>query len=150
MIQMTSAKELAARLNGREYGNEITKEEEAEAKQNNLVVCFGYSDDITEFRGAIDEECGAGDDASHEFFWHSRTSKFRVITQREDYNNLIANGWVPPKIWFSVRVEWCPDDVKTSWRLTSSIPYESFEIYEDGDLYCIGCVFEAPLPADKS
>ena len=38
--------ELAATLNGREYNHEITKEEEAEARENGLVVIFGASDDL--------------------------------------------------------------------------------------------------------
>lgn len=35
--------EFAALLNGREYGEEITREEEALAKAHGLVVVFGYS-----------------------------------------------------------------------------------------------------------
>jgi hypothetical protein len=43
-------------LNGREYLNEMTPLEEQRAKGLNFVVVFGYSDDLAEFRGAIDEE----------------------------------------------------------------------------------------------
>ena len=42
--------ELAAMLNGREYGKEITKAEEEKAKANGLVVIYGYSDDNVELR----------------------------------------------------------------------------------------------------
>jgi hypothetical protein len=44
-----NAKELAKLLNGREYRKEITKEEIQKAKENNLVIIFGYSDDNLEF-----------------------------------------------------------------------------------------------------
>ncbi|HET8685200.1 MAG TPA: hypothetical protein VFM18_00895 [Methanosarcina sp.] len=54
-----NSKELAALLNGRQYRAEITKDEECQATQNNLVVVFGASDDLMEFRGAIDDELGA-------------------------------------------------------------------------------------------
>ena len=37
-------------------GNELTHDEEELARENNLVVVFGYSDDCAEFRGAIDDE----------------------------------------------------------------------------------------------
>ena len=57
---MTS-KELAAQLDGNQYGNEITKEQEIIAAGNGLVVVFGYSDDNVELRGAIDDEVGAYD-----------------------------------------------------------------------------------------
>ena len=53
--------EFAERLDGREYGNEITKSEEQEAKELGFVVVFGYSDDNAEFRGAIDDEVGCFD-----------------------------------------------------------------------------------------
>ena len=48
--------ELAKKLHGNEYENEISKELAKEAKENNLVVVFGYSDDNMEFRGAIYDE----------------------------------------------------------------------------------------------
>ena len=50
------AKELAAKLNGREYCREITDEEVRQAKEAGLVVVFGASDDLIEFRGAIRDE----------------------------------------------------------------------------------------------
>ena len=49
-------KEFANKLNGRTYLNEITKEEEKIAKELGYVIVFGYSDDNTEFKGAIDDE----------------------------------------------------------------------------------------------
>ena len=54
-----TAKSFAALLNGRQYLDELTKDEEAIAKDNNLVICFGQSDDLLEFRGAIDDELNA-------------------------------------------------------------------------------------------
>ena len=59
-----TAKELAEMLSGREYGMEITKEEERQAAAAKLVVVYGYSDDNVEFRGAIDEEIGAYEEAT--------------------------------------------------------------------------------------
>lgn len=53
-----TAKEFAAKLTGREMDAEITKAEELEAEQNGLVVVYGFSDDLVEFRGAIDDEVG--------------------------------------------------------------------------------------------
>ena len=43
-------KEFADMLNGREYGIEITKQEEELADDLGFVVVFGYSDDNMEFR----------------------------------------------------------------------------------------------------
>ena len=45
-------------LNGRSYRNEITSSEEKLAKENNLVVVYGASDDLVELAGAMSEEFG--------------------------------------------------------------------------------------------
>lgn len=50
--------ELAQRLNGREYRNEITPLDIKEAKDSGLVIVYGASDDLMEFEGAISEEFG--------------------------------------------------------------------------------------------
>lgn len=58
MQKTLTKEELAARLDGRSYRNEITQEEEKLAKENRLVAIFGASDDLIELRGAINEELG--------------------------------------------------------------------------------------------
>ena len=58
---MMTKEELAAKLNGREYLHEMTKEEEREARASGLVVIFGASYDIMELRGAVTDQfdyCG--------------------------------------------------------------------------------------------
>ena len=52
--QTMTAKQLAEKMDGREYMDEITPEEEREAYCNRLVAVFGYSDDCLEFAGYID------------------------------------------------------------------------------------------------
>lgn len=59
-----TAKELAAMLNGREVGNEITRREAQESAAAGLVVVYGYSDDNVELAGAIDDEVGAYEGAT--------------------------------------------------------------------------------------
>lgn len=53
--------QFAEGLNGRGYGNEITPLEEKRAKELGFVVVYGYSDDNTEFAGAIYDEVGCYD-----------------------------------------------------------------------------------------
>ena len=53
------AKTLANQINGRSYGEEITPEECTIARDNNLLVVFGYSDDNTELRGFVHDEVGS-------------------------------------------------------------------------------------------
>ena len=105
-------KEFAKMLDGREYLHEITKEEEALAKELGFVVVFGYSDDNAELRGAIDDEIGCYD------------------------GGVLEHDGLPSVIY----ADWCPKDIDCSWAYDTSITHENFNIYEDGELYCVGIV----------
>ncbi len=134
---MLDKETLAARLNGREYGEEITEAEAREAKESDLVVLFGYSDDCAEFRGAIYDEVGASgrrplrvskrgpieepDHAEEEVL-----QKFGVL----EYVNRNAKNIQPI---------WSRDEI--SWQYETEIPHATFEIMEDGEIYCRGIVF---------
>ena len=131
------AKELAAKLNGREYWREITDEEVRQAKEAGLVVVFNANDDLIEFRGAIRDEgdCYDGgtvlidtkgvlpswdsasesEETAQEYF--ERKAKARTITA------LFAN------------------EPGYTWTYKTDIPHETFEIVEDGEPYCRGIVF---------
>ena len=130
-------KELAERINGREYREEITKDDIADAKESGLVIVYGASDDCTEFEGAISDEAGAWGGATHEV-----TTSGDIFCVQEEHANLIKAGWTPPKIVMEVTAEWSPTDPAASWLITANVPYESFDIMEDGELYCRGIVVD--------
>lgn len=125
------SKELAELLNGRSYLCEITKEEEKQAEQNNLIVIYGQSDDLTELRGAVDDEVGTYEGGDIYF----------------DKEGLVVNdcgcgddcpNWNEEK-YASVEAVW--DEYDYSWQYRTDIPHETFVIYEDGEKYCKGIVF---------
>lgn len=127
------AKTLAKRLDGREYGDEITKQEEHEAKESRLVVVFGYSDDNVEFRGGIRDEFGAYDGVTLYILQDGR-----VLNDEHDcecdycgYDALKERGKAIKCIWGG--------DV--SWTFETEISHETFNVMEDGELFCIGIVF---------
>lgn len=60
-MKTITKEQFAELLNGNEYRDEMTKEQECIAKENNLLVVFGASDDLLEVRGAISDEYGAYD-----------------------------------------------------------------------------------------
>lgn len=126
--------QLAAQLNGREYGNEITTEEENIAHLNELVVVFGYSDDCTEFRGIMYEELGAGE---IEF------TKGCVFKSEDDDEVLEKYG--NPVTFNTIEAIWNPRDsqgnIYASWAYKTEIPHVTFDIIEEGELYCRGIVF---------
>ena len=125
--------DLALKLNGREYGSEITNAEADESKRAGLVVVFGYSDDNVELRGAINEEVGAYDGA------------YVFITPDGLLENKCENEDCP---YFekekakAVKIDalWC-DEEDYSWTFQTKIPHATFEVMEDGEKYCRGIVF---------
>lgn len=105
--------ELAAMLNGRQYCEEVTPEIEQIAKDNNLLIVFGYSDDLCELRGAIFGEIGCYDGGT--------------ITHKE-----------LPK---PIEALWCSGRDCT-WSYETELPHAEFNIYEGDELYCIGMVVD--------
>lgn len=127
-----NAKELAAALNGREYGKEMTKVEEAQAKAAGLVVVFGYSDDNMEFNGAISDEVGCYDGGT------------AYLTSADLLQNDCDNDECPhfeklKKAAVTIEAIWNRDGY--SWLYETAIPHETFEIMEGDDKYCRGIVF---------
>lgn len=61
MKKTLTKEQLAAQLDGCEYRNGIPDEIIQTAKENNLVIVTGASDDLLELYGAITEEVGATD-----------------------------------------------------------------------------------------
>lgn len=125
------AKAFAAILNGNQYTDEITEQQEAIAKENGLVVAFGGSDDLLELRGAIHDEFGAYNGTE---IWFVK-SKF---VDGHDLATLEAYGVKPDR---SIKAIWCPDGLDTSW-LIETADGAPFDIYEGDELYCRGVVFK--------
>lgn len=129
--------DLAAILNGRIYRNEITREEQVSAKENGLVVVFGYSDDNMEFSGAIDDEVGAWDGTVAKIYKHPKTGLWDIL--REDDEEQAEEWGVDTR---EIEAVWCPDELDpASWLIKSEIPHATFDIFEDEELYCRGIVF---------
>ena len=134
------AKAFAARLNGREYGDEMTDAEDDEARKSGLVVVFGASDDLVEFRGAIHEERGSyGGD-------FIRVCRFGLLEEWEDHDDWAeadaedffrrkASGFSNVKTIFDSK------DPDATWAYETDIPHATFDVMDAGELYCRGIVF---------
>lgn len=125
--------ELASMLNGRQYRDEITPDIQHALQESDLVVVYGASDDLMEFRGAIDEELGAWDGG---LAYLNKDGILLNECEDDDcphFKKLMANG---------IKVEqlWC-EEPKISWTYKTDIPHSTFEILEDGETYCRGIVF---------
>lgn len=135
---MTPA-EFAARITGREYRSELTKEEDALAKANGLVVVFGYSDDNVEFRGANNDEVGA---------WNGATVRVDAYGILPSWESVDKDNKAEMKEWFRrdglrafiIEAFWCAPD-EPNWTFKTAIPHATFDVMEDGEVFCRGIVF---------
>ena len=136
---------LAEMINGRSYRNEMNKEEEQIAKENGLIVIFGASDDLVEFRGAIYDELDAYE-GTH-FIIATPGTEIPVDEDEETYRKVKKLEAIPieeeslTKKGFEA--VWSPDELDCSWLIKTDLPHSTFDIMEDGELYCRGIIIEA-------
>jgi len=118
--------ELAQRLNGREYRNEVTPLDIKQAKDSGLVIVYGASDDLMEFEGAISEEFGTeayfdkeGNliESCDDECIHYRNARKMANKIDATYNNGV-------------------------WNYTTNIPHAKFQVFEEKKLCCNGIVFD--------
>ena len=126
-------KELASRLDGIEYPVNIKPEMVREAKEAGLVIVFGASDDLMEFRGAIDDELGCFEGGT------AYLNSAGLLHECDDeycphFKKLKEGAKTIDAIWGE-----SPD---LSWSYKTEIPHETFVVTEDGASYCRGIVFE--------
>ena len=132
-----NAKELAAKLSGREYNCEITDAEAKQAKDAGLVVVFGASDDLIEFRGAVVDEGGCYDGGEilidSKGVLPSWDSASECEESAQEYFERKAKARTIEALFAK--------EGSCTWTYKTDIPHETFEIVEDGEPYCRGIVF---------
>jgi len=130
--------ELAARLIGREYGSEITTDEDRLAREAGLVVLFGASDDLAEFKGAIYDEVGCYDGG------------VILLVGGKPYELGVCDCDCPHAVKADdaalargnkIKAVWCGPE-GYSWTYETGIPHATFDVMEDGERYCRGIVFD--------
>lgn len=132
--------ELAGTLNGCEYGKETGPAENQIAKENGLVIVFGASDDLMEFRGAVNDEIGVYEGGEALF---TKTGLLINECENEDcphFKRLMKTAT-------PIEAKW--DTGGYSWVYETIIPHASFEVLENGEKYCRGIVFalsDVPAP----
>lgn len=133
---MDNVKRFAEMLNGRTYTEETTEEERAEAMALGIVIVHGYSDDNIEFVGALEYEVGCYDGGT---IFLNEEGIFEECECECKYSDRAKEKC---KV---IKALWCPDGSEfdnASWAFVTDIPHETFDIVEDGDLFCRGIVFD--------
>lgn len=132
--------ELCGLLNGRQYKEEINAEIERKVREHNLhwtysqlVIVFGGSDDLMEFRGAIEDEVGCYDGGK------------AYLTINGLLENHCDDEECPyfadkKKRAMTIEALWCAEK-DIPWTYKTDIPHSTFEIVDDGEIYCRGIVF---------
>lgn len=141
------AKAFAAKINGRNYPGRLTKDECLFAKENGLLVAYGASDDLLEFEGVIYDEVGAYDGTKVTVT--VKQGKLKLLQDNEEIKDAInlleREGYkitFDSERTFTVTAEWCPKDFDGSWRISSNVPVDYFDIMEDGERFCRGIVID--------
>jgi len=125
-------KEFAQMLNGREYLDEISRKEELQAKELGYVVVYGQSDDLIEFSGAIKDEAGCFDGDK------IYLDKDGLFVECDDNCKYSQAAKAKCKV---INAIWCGEDEWT-WQYKTEIPHATFEIFEGGEKFCKGIVFD--------
>jgi hypothetical protein len=125
-----NAKELADLLDGSEYGTDVLVNT---AKENNLVIVYGASDDLMEFKGTINEELGACDGTK------VKLNANGLLLNECDSDSCPYFAQLMVESTLFIEALWCNDDI--DWTYKTNIPHETFNIMEDGEIYCTGIVF---------
>ena len=140
--------ELAAQLDGREYRGEITREEAATAKSAGLVVVFGASDDLMEFRGAIYDEFGCYGGRTALVDADGLLPEFESARDDEDACRRYFERKLKAR---AIEAIWNGNADGYAWTLKADIPHEVFAIMEEGEPFSRGIVFSLSslTPATK-
>lgn len=134
--RMLAKESFAQHISGREYPFQLSDSELLQAKAAGLVVVYGASDDLMEFEGAINEELGepdgktviiTGDGLFDENACGDECKYFEMARERAR------------KTGATIKAIWAKDDI--SWQYETDIPHATFEIMENGEMYCRGIVF---------
>jgi hypothetical protein len=132
--------DLAAQLNGRAYRHEITRDEERDAQAAGLVVVFGASDDLMEFRGAINDELGAYDGTTAYITADGLLPSWESI-DRDDEDACERYFERKRSGSRAIAALWCAEIDGPAWTFKTDIPHATFDVLEDGEPYCRGIVF---------
>lgn len=128
---------IAKQLHGMEYGTRIPRSITKAAKEANLLIVHGASDDLIQFFGVWEDEVGARDKTVVTFDEQGFVPAFDSVHGKwRDAEDALA--------WAHRCRRACEIHVHfgaSGWTYSTSFPVARFDIVEDNAVYCRGMVF---------
>ena len=118
--------QLAALLDGQAIELVLTDDIEALAREYNLVIIFGASDDLVELRGAIDDE-------------------LTVYPYGESESIYISTDGAADQPFYGsheIKAFYARPGAEADWTYETELPHSTFRVMDDGELYSIGVVID--------
>lgn len=133
---MMTKEGLAALLTGSAYPFDVRGPLLHQAEVADLVVVFGASDDLMEFRGALCEEISAFGGTVVLVTKGGLFQEDECASSCRYYEQARQQAHEEGK---TITALWAVDGY--SWKYKTAIPHATFEIVEEGTPYCQGIVF---------
>ena len=126
--------EFTKKLNNVEYEDlyRVIKENTKFAKENNIVIVYGISDDLLEMEGAFFEEYSAFDGTK--IYADLEKGLFVQEDDIKELENKTKNDFP-----YYLNAFWCKNEIP--WTIETNIPHKTFDILEDKEIFSRGIVF---------
>lgn len=127
--------EFAKQIDGRKKDSFLSPDDTLDATQFNLIVVYGYSDDLVCFDGALIDELGAWSGGT--FYYDVELESFMDI--EDSFEGIDLDNAL------TIEAKWCKNEVDGKlipWTFETNIPHAKFNIIEDGEVFCIGLVID--------
>lgn len=138
---------IAAALNGTEYGykgsfDKRLNELSSQAEEAGLLIVYGASDDLMEFDGAFRDEIGAYEGTVAHLDRKGLLDRDQID---DDDDEAITDFTIRKRTSRTIEAVWGEDSI--SWQYRTEIPHATFDVMEDGEVFCRGLVIDtADLP----
>lgn len=127
---------VAKQLHGCTYPLRLGKETEAQLKDAGIVIVHGNSDDIMSFSGAIYDEVSCYDGGTALLDAEGLLSESTEDMSEEELRHHLDRKTRA----MAIHALWS-DHAGPAWTYNTEIPCQTFEVIDDGEIYCIGLVF---------
>jgi hypothetical protein len=138
-IEIMTVKEWAEKINGFEYPANELEHLNKKMAVDGIIIAYGASDDLLEFNGVIYAEVDAWKGTDVRIFSRGKGTAF-IFNKEENKDSAEFNRKEIEQMQ-KIKAVWRPKDIDASWKIETEIPHETFDIMEDGELFCRGVVF---------